>query len=87
MKRSCVRCAELAELAVSEVDESSRLGVAELNALNDSDLLGESQQLFIDAALESVIHEVSEEIEEIEAAGDVAEVVELDAEDGEGNKD
>lgn len=65
-----------AELAASEQENVALLGVAELRALAESDLLDESQKLFIDAALESVIHDATEEIEDIEAAGDEADVIE-----------
>ena len=68
-----------AELAASDKDDLAQLGVAELRALLDSDLLDESQKVFIDAALESVIQEPVEEIEEIEAAGDDVDVVEDDS--------
>lgn len=54
----------------------SELGVAQLTALGESDLLDAGDQVFIDAALASVIREPAEEIDEIEAAGDAAEVVE-----------
>lgn len=67
-----------AELAASDKDDLAQLGVAELRALLDSELLDESQKVFIDAALESVIEDPLEEIEEIEAAGDVVDVVEDD---------
>jgi hypothetical protein len=60
-----------AELAVSDDDRTAQLGVAELNALAESDLLDESQQLFIDAALDSVIEEPEDEIDESEEDVDV----------------
>lgn len=63
-----------AELATSEKEAIAGLGVAELNALAESDLLDEGQKLFIDAALETVVQDVAEEIAEIEAAGDQADV-------------
>lgn len=65
-----------AELAASEKPGLADLGVAELVALSQSDLLDDSQKVFIDAALEAVIVDPAEEIEEIEAAGDEVEVVE-----------
>jgi hypothetical protein len=58
-----------AELAVSEDDGKAKLGVSQLNALADSDLVDESQLLFIDAALDAVIEEPEDEIDE--SAGDV----------------
>jgi len=65
-----------AELAASEDERKSELGVAQLVALGESDLLDVGDQGFIDAALATVIREPAEEIEEIEAAGEDAEVVE-----------
>lgn len=59
----------------------AQLGVAELNALAESDLLDDSQKLFIDAALESMIQDAAEEIDEIEAAGDEANVIEKGRDD------
>jgi ribosome assembly protein YihI (activator of Der GTPase) len=64
-----------AELAVHEDDRKAQLGVAQLNALDASDLLDESQQLFIDAALDAV---VSVPLEELDELGDDAFVVETD---------
>jgi hypothetical protein len=60
-----------AELAVS-TDERLAEGVAELNALTESNLLDEDEKLFIDAALESV---VQEPVEEIEESGEGTEVL------------
>lgn len=65
-----------AELAVTDKEGTSQLGVAELHALAESDLLDDKQKLFVDAALESVIYEVTEQIDEIEATGGDADVVE-----------
>jgi hypothetical protein len=62
------------ELAVDADERKAALGVAQLNALADSDLLDESQQLFVDAALETVIRVPLEELAE---AGEDAQVVEL----------
>ena len=61
-----------AELAVSEDDAKSGLGVSQLIALADSDLLDEAQHLFVDAALRAVLEDA---VEEVEQAGDDAEVV------------
>ncbi len=69
-----------AELAASEEERKSELGVAQLTAHGESDLLEAGNQVFVDAALGSVIREPAEEIDEIEAAGEAAEVVE-DTED------
>jgi hypothetical protein len=57
---------------VGGAPRKSELGVAQLIALGDSDLLDEAQQLFVDAALEAVIGDAAEEVE---AAGPDAEVV------------
>lgn len=65
-----------AELAASEEDRQSELGVAQLTALGESDLLDSGDQIFINAALSSVIREPKEELDEIEAAGGDVEVVE-----------
>lgn len=64
-----------AELAVSDDEAKAELGVNQLKALADSDLLDDSHMLFIDAALESVILDVAEAIDEIEASGAAAEIV------------
>ena len=60
-----------AELAVSDDPGKANLGVYQLNALADSDLLDEEQTLFVEAALEAVVDTISDEIEE---AGQDAEV-------------
>jgi hypothetical protein len=56
-----------AELAVSKDEDQAKLGLAQLSALGESQMLDEAQQLFIDAALEAV---VSEPVSEIESAGE-----------------
>ena len=61
-----------AELAVSTDERLAELGVAELNALTESNLLDEDEKLFIDAALESV---VQEPVEELEESGEGTEVL------------
>jgi hypothetical protein len=61
-----------AELAVSEDAGKAQLGLAELQALAESDLLEPGQKLFIDAALEAVVREPEEELEE---AGEDAQAV------------
>ncbi len=61
-----------AELAVSDDEGKALLDLAELQALADSDLLEPGQRLFIDAALEAVVSEPEEELEE---AGDDAQAV------------
>lgn len=65
-----------AELSASDQPNLAQLGVAELVALAESDLLDDSQKVFIDAALESAIHTLTDTIDEIEAAGDQADVIE-----------
>lgn len=67
-----------AELAVSPDEGKVELGVAELNALMESDLLDEKEKVFIEAALTTVIQDEVEEIEAIEAGGGSAEVIETD---------
>ncbi len=61
-----------AEMAVSEDAGKAQLGFAELQALAESDLLEVGQKLFIDAALEAVVREPEEELEE---AGEDARAV------------
>lgn len=59
------------ELAVSNDPNTSRLGVAQLVALGDSDLLDAGQQLFVDAALVAVIEPPVEEITHLGGSTDV----------------
>ena len=61
-----------AELAVSADETQARLGVAQLRALGESDLLDEHQQLFIDAALDAVVRVPAREIEQL---GEDAQVI------------
>jgi hypothetical protein len=63
-----------AELAVSDNEGQAKLGVSQLNALGDSDLLDDAQQLFVDAALQAVVDEPADEIDE---AGNDAEIIRL----------
>jgi hypothetical protein len=63
-----------AELAVSDDEGKASLGLAELQALADSDLLEAGQKSFIDAALEAVVREPEEELEE---AGEDAQAVQI----------
>jgi hypothetical protein len=63
-----------AELAVSYDEDHARLGVAELRALANSEMLDEGQQLFIDAALQAVVKVPAEEIEQL--GGDDVQVIE-----------
>lgn len=67
-----------AEFSVSDDVAKARLGLAQLRALDDSKMLDSEQQVFIDAALAAVlIHP----IEEIEEAGEDAQVVRFEADD------
>lgn len=65
------------ELAVSDDERKAELGVEQLSALADSDLLGEAEKAFVDAALESALVDSADEIEEIEQAGEDVQVVQL----------
>jgi hypothetical protein len=67
-----------AELAVSVDEEKSALGVDQLIALLDSDILGDSEKALVDAALESALAEPAEEIAELEAVGKEPEIVQGD---------
>lgn len=60
-----------AELAVSEDAARADLGVSQLIALGDSELLDDDQQLFVDAALDAVVDSAADEID---AAGPGVEV-------------
>jgi hypothetical protein len=59
------------------VDDGSSLGVSQLGALADSDLLDESAQDFVDAALDVVLRDRTEDLDELDAAGEDADVIEL----------
>jgi len=63
-----------AELAVSGDPATARLGVAQLRALNESNLLDLEEQGFIDAALTVV---VKESLSDVELARDDALVIPL----------
>jgi hypothetical protein len=63
------------EQATSSDDPTARMGVAALEALSDSELLQAPDQAFVDAVLDSLLEEP---LEEIEALGDAAEVIEVD---------
>ena len=69
-----------AELAVSDDQAHSRLGVAELGALLGSELLDEEEKDFVQAALEAVVRVPAERIEQL--GGDVQVVAEPDLSDG-----
>lgn len=69
-----------AELAVSEENRTAELGVAQLTALLQSDLLDDKEKLFVEAALDTVYEDPEEELDKL---GDDAEVVveQLDEQD------
>lgn len=69
-----------AELSASDDDRTASLGVAELTALLESDLLDESDKVFVEAALDAVYEPVETEIEQL--GGDV-EVVQYVADEDE----
>lgn len=71
-----------AELAVSEDDGPARLGLAQLDALGDSAMLDDDQQLFVDAALTVVL---GGPIAEVRAAGPGVEVDSAADEDVDGD--
>jgi len=52
-----------AELAVESDIRKARLGFAQLRALAGSDMLERAEQLFVDAALESVLREPIDEVQ------------------------
>jgi hypothetical protein len=62
-----------AEMAIARDDQRAQLGIAELRALGESDLLDEEQRGFVDAALASVLEEPLEEVEGAEADGRLPE--------------
>jgi hypothetical protein len=61
-----------AELAVHEDDRMADLGVAQLVALLDSELLEEPEKVFVEAALDAVYQDPEAELDEL---GDDAEAV------------
>jgi hypothetical protein len=64
-----------AELAVSDDPAHSRLGVAELGTLLQSELLDEEEKDFVQAALTAVVRVPVEQIEQIEQNGGDVKVV------------
>jgi hypothetical protein len=64
-----------AELAVSDDQAHSRLGVAELGALLQSELLDEEEKDFVQAALTAVVRVPVEQIEQIEQLGEDVKVI------------
>lgn len=61
-----------AELSMRDDDRLAKLGVSELDALLDSDLLEESEKAFVEAALDAVYDDVETELGQL---GDDVEVV------------
>lgn len=68
-----------AELAVSEDDRAAELGVAQLTALLESDLLDDKEKVFVEAALDTVYEDPEEELEQL-GEDEVEVVVEPDDE-------
>lgn len=64
-----------AELAVDTDARKAQLGVAQLRALGYSELLDDEQQGFVDAALDSVVEDPLEELDDAARAGVDAEAV------------
>jgi hypothetical protein len=64
-----------AELAVSDDQAHSRLGVAELGALLQSELLDDEEKDFVQAALTAVVRVPVEQIEQIEQRGEDVKVI------------
>ena len=54
-----------AELAVESDERKAQLGLAQLRALGGSNVLDGGEQLFVDAALESVLGEPIDEMREV----------------------
>jgi hypothetical protein len=54
-----------AELAVESDERKAQLGLAQLKALGGSDMLDGAEQLFVDAALESVLGAPIDEMREV----------------------
>jgi hypothetical protein len=72
------------EHAASADDAKSRMGLAALDALGDSELLQKPDQALVDAVIDSLLQEP---LEEIEALGDDVEVVEVDDDPEEWERD
>jgi len=64
-----------AEPAIKGDDRMADLGVAQLAALLESDLLDESEKVFVEAALEAVYEAPEDELEELDELGDEAEAI------------
>lgn len=64
-----------AELAVRDDDRMSSLGVDQLVALLDSDLLGDLEKGFVEAALATVIADPVEQLDDLDEQGEDVEAV------------
>jgi len=64
-----------AELAMDSDPRRSQLGVEQLVALARSDLLGDAEKLFVDAAVGSVLDNVLGVLEDVEDASDQVEIL------------
>jgi uncharacterized protein (DUF4213/DUF364 family) len=71
-----------ADLAVSKDVAQAKLGLAQLNALGNSDMLDADQQRFIDAALAAVVKEPVAEIEAVGPEEAIVRVLEVSQEGG-----
>ena len=67
-----------AELAVKDDDRMADLGVAQLVALLDSDLLDESEKVFVEAALDAVYEDPEAELDQLGDDGEAVQVLEGD---------
>jgi hypothetical protein len=72
-----------AELSISEDDRMADLGVAQLEALLNSDLLDDAEKVFVEAALDTVYEDPEAELEQLGDDAEAVQVVEhTDAGDG-----
>lgn len=67
-----------AELAVEQDTWRSRIGVGQLVALSESDLLDPGGQTFVDAALMTVVTRAEDKIDASDASGATTQVIEVD---------
>lgn len=73
-----------AELAIKDDDRMADLGVSQLVALLNSDLLDESEKVFVEAALDAVYEDAEAELDQL---GEDVEVVQFVVEDNLGLTD
>lgn len=73
-----------AELAIKDDDRMADLGVSQLVALLNSDLLDESEKVFVEAALDAVYEDPEAELDQL---GEDVEVVQFVVEDNLGLTD